>query len=767
MAGDINVKDFHVRHIEKEMGISLEGQEARVLDMLKGTGKYLKTDKDGKNIGVIGGEQGSATWTDEAYEAWGTAVSTRSRMDRANKFILNRQNVATRAGLIKPTGFVFKQTPVGKMLSMKERVKRYLRTARQKSGETVQRESESMPVLDTWMDLLHAQAVSNKAGSVFITSKKNTKSAVLDYIDDKYNVAIDDSERKLGSLIKENDRVSKFYIAKDVKNRYGKLRVHKDGDGNVIPVGQKGAYKDPKRDDRAAIAKFKKPYKQLSDAEKEALEKDLGDQLAKKRDVPDDGFDYKIKKWTEKEAKEGGRRVYTYKSEVKDGRKYQSIDDKLTASEIRLISSGRVIGENENIALLKSLQMKEENVLKDAYLTSQKAEQNYMKKKNAGVELREGVMQDPQKDLVQIEADIDVAKTIWYNTRKEVVKHEKQSLYGNIFEIASYKTQTSGTARDVWVNMMKQKRLKIEKLKIERKQNLVDYRDKELEIDILSKKLRDQRYRNPTEYSDYIMKLDDDMLTNISFQADAILNKDEALKAFHLLKEKGVLPTRTKFNQWKAKQQQPKQQRRDETRRTEEGGQKLVEPTGATPSPTTTAKTATENIAQQQHTAEQNWRESMGGAGDVMSGYYDPFFNAPLNVRTALVGSGVSLQVSGTDAMQEWQERLKVDTPLPTAQPSIQSGRTDSQGQSIATPETAFNPFGYDMVTPPPIGKLDPSQPMPNLMQNVKINMSDMQDQMRGLTNSTVIRTDASIKLDLSSRQLSDCLLYTSPSPRD
>ena len=373
-------------------------------------------------------------------------------MDRANKFILNRQNVATRAGLIKPTGFVFKQAPLGKMLSLKERIIRYLRTARQKSGETVQRERESMPVLDTWMDLLHAQAVSNKAGSVFTTSKKNTKKAVLDYVDDKYNVAIDDSERKLGLLVKENDRVSKFYIAKDVKNRYGKLRVHKDGDGYVIPVGQKGTYKDPKRD------------LELLDA---------GEY------VPADGNNYTIPKWTEKEAKEGGRRVYMNEPEVKDGRKY-------TASEIRLISSGRGIGENENIALLKSLQMKEENVLKDAYLTSQKAEQNYMKKKNAGVELREGVMQDPQKDLVQIEADIDVAKTIWYNTRKEVAKQEKQSLYGNIFEIASYKTQTSGTSRDVWVNMMKQKRLKIEKLKIERKQNLVDYRDKELEIDILS-----------------------------------------------------------------------------------------------------------------------------------------------------------------------------------------------------------------------------------------------------------------------------------------
>ena len=32
-------------------------------------------------------------------------------------------------------------------------------------------------------------------------------------------------------------------------------------------------------DDRAAIAKFKKPYKQLSDAEKEALEEDLDDRF--------------------------------------------------------------------------------------------------------------------------------------------------------------------------------------------------------------------------------------------------------------------------------------------------------------------------------------------------------------------------------------------------------------------------------------------------------------------------------------------------------
>ena len=32
-------------------------------------------------------------------------------------------------------------------------------------------------------------------------------------------------------------------------------------------------------DDRAAIAKFKKPYKQLSDAEKETLEEDLDDRF--------------------------------------------------------------------------------------------------------------------------------------------------------------------------------------------------------------------------------------------------------------------------------------------------------------------------------------------------------------------------------------------------------------------------------------------------------------------------------------------------------
>ena len=42
-------------------------------------------------------------------------------------------------------------------------------------------------------------------------------------------------------------------------------------------IFQAGLDANDSEDDRAAIAKFKKPYKQLSDAEKEALEEDLDD----------------------------------------------------------------------------------------------------------------------------------------------------------------------------------------------------------------------------------------------------------------------------------------------------------------------------------------------------------------------------------------------------------------------------------------------------------------------------------------------------------
>jgi len=44
-------------------------------------------------------------------------------------------------------------------------------------------------------------------------------------------------------------------------------------------VTEAGVDANDAEDDRAAIAKFKKPYKQLSDAEKEALEEDLDDQF--------------------------------------------------------------------------------------------------------------------------------------------------------------------------------------------------------------------------------------------------------------------------------------------------------------------------------------------------------------------------------------------------------------------------------------------------------------------------------------------------------
>jgi len=44
-------------------------------------------------------------------------------------------------------------------------------------------------------------------------------------------------------------------------------------------ITQAGLDANDSEDDRAAIAKFKKPYKQLSDAEKEALEEDLDDRF--------------------------------------------------------------------------------------------------------------------------------------------------------------------------------------------------------------------------------------------------------------------------------------------------------------------------------------------------------------------------------------------------------------------------------------------------------------------------------------------------------
>ena len=44
-------------------------------------------------------------------------------------------------------------------------------------------------------------------------------------------------------------------------------------------VTKAGVDANDAEDDRAAIAKFKKPYKQLSDAEKEALEEDLDDRF--------------------------------------------------------------------------------------------------------------------------------------------------------------------------------------------------------------------------------------------------------------------------------------------------------------------------------------------------------------------------------------------------------------------------------------------------------------------------------------------------------
>ena len=53
-------------------------------------------------------------------------------------------------------------------------------------------------------------------------------------------------------------------------------RISESVDDKIIQAFQDA---NDSEDDRAAIAKFKKPYKQLSDAEKEALEEDLDDRF--------------------------------------------------------------------------------------------------------------------------------------------------------------------------------------------------------------------------------------------------------------------------------------------------------------------------------------------------------------------------------------------------------------------------------------------------------------------------------------------------------
>ena len=55
--------------------------------------------------------------------------------------------------------------------------------------------------------------------------------------------------------------------------------MEKDLESVADKVTKAGVDANDAEDDRAAIAKFKKPYKQLSDAEKETLEEDLDDRF--------------------------------------------------------------------------------------------------------------------------------------------------------------------------------------------------------------------------------------------------------------------------------------------------------------------------------------------------------------------------------------------------------------------------------------------------------------------------------------------------------
>ena len=353
---------------------------------------------------------------------------------------------------------------------------------------------------------------------------------------------------------------------------------------------------------------------------------------------------------------------------------------------------------------------------------------DFMTQHKTKMEETGAVMQD-DPNIITSEQILKLKKK-YHDARTNVKNVENKHLDEDITGLDMFKLIEDKQAKTNWLNMMKRERIKAHKIKDERNQSFMDHNLANEKLNKLSIQLQRQKYRNPDHYSSFML------------QEGQLIRSDPVLgQHFSDLITSGKIEKKQDYIKWLKKQRRDEEAEWKKTeRRLVETEEKKIQGTKGTQETVQAKKEyadvvtetgAKERLAHQKRTAEQDYRNSMADGAAVnypTSGIYDPFLLAKYPAAAI-----VPFRVSGTDAVQ--QQNWDITQPLPTTfsveHPTTPKTTSPQVSQVEGMPDTPFNPFGYDMVVPPPMAKLDPNQPLPNLIQNVRMSMDGIQTNLQ------------------------------------
>tara|TARA_B100000470_G_scaffold97815_1_gene75406 strand:+ start:592 stop:17298 length:16707 start_codon:yes stop_codon:yes gene_type:complete len=709
MAGDVNVRDYHVRAVEKELGITLEGQGDKIVQLLKGGAI--------KGKGVI---KSSADWEDTTYDLWHLAVTKRSFADRAQKFILNRQIIKNDGKmLVMPQGFVFKRTPAGKFLGKMEDIKVKISQLRAKRGERPTLESEDAPVLNTIQKMLTQQKVSEHSLNTFTKSKKSAKESLFKYIDLNYSTAITTKKRRLSILQNKQERL------KEQGSGYTIVKTGFIKDGKAFKKGDRIYSAEYKRL-RALLQKLEKAPKKNKERIKK-LEVKMKNMRAHKLTV--NKVNEQKKNVLEiNNLSDEILAIATKKANVKAELNQAYVNAEITQKEYlkESVREGKVTHLRKTV----TRETTPEDELKTQFQMADGKEfsDDFMAQHKTKMEETGAVMQD-DPNIITSEQILKLKKK-YHDARTNVKNVENKYLDEDITGLDMFKLIEDKQAKTNWLNMMKRERTKAHKIKDERNQSFMDHNLANEKLNKLSMKLQRQKYRNPDHYSNFML------------QEGQLIRSDPVLgQHFSDLITSGKIEKKQDYVKWLKKQRRDEEAEWKKTeRQLVETEEKKIQGTKGTQETVQAKKEyadivtetgAKERLAHQKRTAEQDYRNSMADGAAVnypTSGIYDPFLLAKYPAAAI-----VPFRVSGTDAVQ--QQNWDITQPLPTTfsveHPTTPKTTSPQVSQVEGMPDTPFNPFGYDMVVPPPMAKLDPNQPLPNLIQNVRMSMDGIQTNLQ------------------------------------
>ena len=178
-AAVLGVTKHHIAKVESELGISLEGQSKRIIELLEEGALKGRKMADGKTEGVdsstwgkVGVDSTTGLYPEKSWQRiWTDAIEERSYGDRVKKWLLNSEVVKRDGtGMLMFSGaqkvrMVDRPTTAVKLLKWKERVRDALDGGllRAKSGEKPQLESEATnDILQLFGDFKMAERTANK-----------------------------------------------------------------------------------------------------------------------------------------------------------------------------------------------------------------------------------------------------------------------------------------------------------------------------------------------------------------------------------------------------------------------------------------------------------------------------------------------------------------------------------------------------------------------------------------------------------------------------